>query len=60
MSRFTRVGRGRRSGVTTVEYALMLFFFVMTCIFGIPKLSDTVQRFATRGGDSIEDAAHAH
>lgn len=60
MRGFTRLPRGRRSGVTSVEYALMLFFFVMTCVFGIPKLSDTVQRFAEHGGNSIEVASSAH
>ena len=30
---------GASGGLTTVEYALMLFFFAVTCIFGFPSLA---------------------
>jgi Flp pilus assembly pilin Flp len=57
MRKFGRFTNRRRAGVTTVEYALMLAFFVMTAVFGIPRLADTVQRFAAKSGNSIETAA---
>jgi hypothetical protein len=56
MRRFALMSHSGRAGVTTVEYALMLAFFVMTAVFGIPRLADTVQRFASKSGNCIETA----
>ena len=49
--------RKRRGGLTTVEYALMLFFFVMTAIFGFPKLVLSTMRYASTAGDAVETVA---
>ena len=51
--------RKRRAGLTTVEYALMLFFFVVTSIFGFPALVETAGRFVGAAGDGIVQAAEA-
>ena len=50
-------GRKRRSGLTTVEYALMLFFFAITSIFGFPILARTAARYADQAGEGIEKIA---
>lgn len=50
-------GRKRRSGLTTIEYALMLFFFAITSIFGFPILARTAARYADQAGQSIELAS---
>jgi Flp pilus assembly pilin Flp len=52
-----RIGRKRRKGLTTVEYALMLFFFAVTCIFGFPSLAKSTMRTVTNTGDCIDRCA---
>lgn len=49
--------RKRRSGLTTVEYALMLFFFAITSIFGFPILVQTAARYVDTAGQGIEQVA---
>ena len=51
-----RIRRRRRSALTTVEYALMLFFFAVTAVFGFPTLSKTAQRYVTKSADALEQA----
>ncbi len=49
--------RKRRSGLTTVEYALMLFFFAVTSIWGFPALVRTTKRCVNNSSNCFEVAA---
>ena len=50
--------RKRRSGLTTVEYALMLFFFAITAIFGFPTLASTAKRYVSEASNSFDDVSN--
>jgi TRAP-type C4-dicarboxylate transport system permease small subunit len=51
-----RIRRRLRSALTTVEYALMLFFFAVTALFGFPTLSKTAERYVGKSQNAIGQA----
>ena len=57
MYRLLAKKRGRRAGITTVEYAVLLFLIGVTAIFGIPNLVKTTHDIAGRTGTSIDHVA---
>lgn len=48
--------RRRRSGLTTVEYVLVLFLLVFMAIFGYPALVRAIDDGTSTAGNAIEDA----
>ena len=57
MHRHIGLRRKRRAGITTVEYAVILFLMGITALFGIPELSATTSKSAIRTGDALEKIA---